>query len=448
MNETLFDRIVNWVERNPGLTMFWFILTLLVIFFGVPLLITQFSLWFTFDDSTGVMGDTIGGITSPLIGLVAAILTFFAFWIQFKANQQQRIDIRTERFESKFFEMLKLHKENLNELIVEGYEPAKKLVSNQSALSAIPPITTLSGEIIPKRIAGRQFFVDATAELQAIYEICKATLTFEEIPDTKDYLIKLSYRFFFHGIESSVVKRIDPSISDEITFVNNCKDRLAEAKGRFESSGGSNFIYDFPNSNIRIPLNFNYTPFAGHASRLSHYFRQLFLLVKYVVGKPDREINDPEKLDYLRMVRAQLSEHEQLMLYFNYLSGYGDAWENGTNEFFSKYRMIHNLPFDLTTFTVNPHKKFKEQIDRLLENGIHMFEHDEQGLPNPHLTEEPNSESFFGNILGQNYEEEQPVNQNGSIREVQDDMDTIEQDKLDEANFPHESRPAKDEDTK
>lgn len=344
MNDTLFDRIVNWVERNPRLTMFWFILTLLVIFFGVPLLITQCSLWFTFDDSTGVMGDTIGGITGPLIGLVAATLTFFAFWIQFKANQQQRIDIRTERFENKFFEMLKLHKENLNELVIEGYEPAKKLVSNQAALSIMPAVATLSGEIMPKKIAGRQFFVDATAELQAIFEICQATITLEEIPDTKDYLTKLSYRFFFHGIESPVIKSINPSVSDEITFINNCKDKLADARSKFESSGGSNFIYDYPNSNIRISLNFNYTPFAGHTSRLGHYFRQLFLLVKYVAGKPDRELNESEKLEYLRMVRAQLSEHEQLMLYFNYLSGYGYAWENGTNEFFSKYKMILYWP--------------------------------------------------------------------------------------------------------
>jgi hypothetical protein len=41
------------------------------------------------DSSTGVIGDTIGGITSPIIGLIGAILVYLSFQEQIKANAIQ-----------------------------------------------------------------------------------------------------------------------------------------------------------------------------------------------------------------------------------------------------------------------------------------------------------------------------------------------------------------------
>ena len=67
-------------------------------------------------DDNGQIGDIIGGTTSPIIAVIAAYLTFLAFWIQYKANKQQRQDIAVERFESRFYEMIHLHRENLSDL--------------------------------------------------------------------------------------------------------------------------------------------------------------------------------------------------------------------------------------------------------------------------------------------------------------------------------------------
>ena len=52
----------------------------------------------------------------PIIAIGAAFLTFLAFWMQYKANRQQRDDISLERFESNLYEMLHLHRENLFDL--------------------------------------------------------------------------------------------------------------------------------------------------------------------------------------------------------------------------------------------------------------------------------------------------------------------------------------------
>ncbi len=50
-----------------------------------------------------------------------------------------------------------------------------------------------------------------------------------------------------------------------------------------------------------------------------------------------------EKIKYLRVLRAQLSNHEPIMIFYNWLSGYGRHWEDDKNRFFTEYCMIHNL---------------------------------------------------------------------------------------------------------
>ena len=105
---------------------FWLFITifsiLIIIICLLPSLFTSlhcFKLDFT---GTGQIGDTIGGIMGPFIAIAAAILTFLAFWVQFKANEQQRQDIAKERFEGKFYELLRMHSQNVEGTKIEGLE--------------------------------------------------------------------------------------------------------------------------------------------------------------------------------------------------------------------------------------------------------------------------------------------------------------------------------------
>lgn len=65
--------------------------------FVVLLALTSKSLHKVFDfSSTGQIGDTIGGITTPFIGVSSAILTFLAFFMQFKANETHNIQFNEQ----------------------------------------------------------------------------------------------------------------------------------------------------------------------------------------------------------------------------------------------------------------------------------------------------------------------------------------------------------------
>lgn len=74
---------------------------------------------------TGQIGDTIGGTTAPFIAMAAAYLTFIAFWVQYKSNQNQREDIALERFNTNFYNLLNIHEEITNNLEFEYWYDGK-----------------------------------------------------------------------------------------------------------------------------------------------------------------------------------------------------------------------------------------------------------------------------------------------------------------------------------
>ena len=370
-----FDRIVYFIDRKQSLTIIVSIIFLLLTFFVIPILLTQFSGLIVFDNKTANIGNTITGITSPLLALLVAFLAFLAFWVQYKANQQQQIDLRKERFENKFFEMLKLHKENINEMTIEGYDIIENFqVPIFGGISGTKSITK-SKEKIQKFTSGRKIFVTTFNELKACYEICDAALIFEDnIPNKERYLIKMAYKFLYNGIGSDIVTEVDSSVLNDKEHVKRCKNFLKVASKEHENSNGEKNLYTFPGSNIVVKLYFKYKPFSGHRSRFGHYYRHLYQLVKFVVYQEADLFDYSQKREYLRILRAQLSDNEQLMLYFNYLSGFGEAWENEVNHFFSDYRIIHNMPINLVDFSIKPSEEFKRQIELIRTNGEEMFE--------------------------------------------------------------------------
>ena len=79
--------------------------------------------------NSGQIGDTVGGIMGPFIAIIVAFLTFMAFWVQYKANEQLRVTNEAqnkttaiEQFENNFFELIHLHKQNLDEISIANFK--------------------------------------------------------------------------------------------------------------------------------------------------------------------------------------------------------------------------------------------------------------------------------------------------------------------------------------
>jgi len=91
-------------------------------------------------------------------------------------------------------------------------------------------------------------------------------------------------------------------------------------------------------NSVRLEKKLTYVPFEGHLSRLGHYYRHLYQSIKYV----DQQNINIDKYEYVKTIRAQLSNHEQALLLLNSLSPIGNNWWK--HNFMLEYRMVQNIP--------------------------------------------------------------------------------------------------------
>jgi hypothetical protein len=289
-----------------------------------------------------------------VIALIGAFLTFLAFWVQVQSNKAQTlqfknqdIDTKIDRFENKFYELIRLHRNNVEEAKISGF--------NENKFEKRQVFSLMYGEL---RFL---FFVVKTK-----YVIFKeANKIQNEYSDEE--LLNLAYIFFYAGTHSD--KLIEVMIGDrfnKILYADIFQEliKLQDIIGNLSVPSNSNKpdpALEFPEIG-KATLSRSYSPFRGHQNFLGNYYRHLYQTVKFVVKQNDNIINKEQKIDYLRTLRAQLSDFEQIMLYYNASSKFGIDWIK--NLYFTDYKMIHNLPLPLADFGIKPEVKFEKEISK------------------------------------------------------------------------------------
>lgn len=72
------------------------------------------------------IGDSIGGITAPFVGMLAVLATFWAFWAQYEFNKRQYNFTVKEQFDHAFYEMLSIHENITDSLRLEVEDVAPR----------------------------------------------------------------------------------------------------------------------------------------------------------------------------------------------------------------------------------------------------------------------------------------------------------------------------------
>lgn len=304
---------------------FWIFIFLLFccfILFCIPDIYLEKYQTSTYMES-GQIGDIVGGTTNPIIAVLAALLTFLAFWMQYKANKQQRDDISLERFESRLYEMLHLHRENLFDLKC-GKDEGRLAVSN--FCYKLKFIYILVDKFISYfSIDDKKLFTDYCKK-NKYGEIEGKTIIAYNL-----FLYGTNFSFMYNNLskERRLYDKLAASINDFEAFAVRIKgdevyDEYCLKPLEFNISA---FIRKTTGDTYAHPGNIIFTPdslLCGYNDKLGVYFRQLFQIVKYIVLKEN--INEYDRYQYMRIVRSQLSDFEQILLYYNGLTEIGKAW--------------------------------------------------------------------------------------------------------------------------
>lgn len=365
--------------------------------------LTAPAYWSGFDVNDGHVATTISGLSTPFIAIGAALLTFLAFFVQYKANLEQREfntrqreDIAIERFETMFFEMMRFHRENLQNINSRDRTERQDLfitmfyelrfvynvaINLDEANNKYNKPTLNKSEIF--NIAYIAFFNGANPDT-----VHSLKMLFEKNKHQGDFFnelihllirIRNEYRLLLRK-ESFPFPEMDHLQEMELYSIENGE--LVEHKG--------SLVYAFTRSNDNfsvLTINSKESaqkivfwlfkdPFTGHTNELGHYFRHLFQTVQYLdneifgptvklYSKKRNVIQDdkPQMLqklpllqyNYLRMLRAQLSDFESLLLYYHSYSCYGNEWrDKEKGNLLEKFNLLKKIRLTSADFYIHP----------------------------------------------------------------------------------------------
>lgn len=339
----------------------WFgILVLIICLF--PFIFTRSAIFSSVEFiGKGEIGDTIGGIMGPFIAIAAALLTFFAFWVQYKANEQQKGDLAIERFENKFYKMLDIHIQNSNNIEINSIKGKNAFEELFGEFEFIHYMVSYTYKSLIEN--NNQWSAPDTTNIIAEFE--------GDIELKKQYLTKLSYGLFFYGNNYEIIDTEKPGYTDICIKI---KKHLKYSSVVDSSLKYSELLYlkkiDYKQLKT---MNIPYLPMLGHNGLLGHYYRNLFHIVKYISSINDRLISEEQKYDYAKLLRAQLSDCEQMLLFYNSISDMGKDWNTPNTlspnmpqhkmGYIARYLLIKNIPFNIPMFGTLPQVKYEKEIN-------------------------------------------------------------------------------------
>lgn len=233
-------------------------------------------------EKVGVIGDWFGGTTAPLIGLAGFIMIVAAY-----LAQQEELKLTRESLDAQR-EELELTREEMKLTRLE-FEEQNATLARQRFENTFFQLLSLHHTIVKeiqyqgkKVYRGREYFYHAYTAYNQLY----------------------SYEADDMGIVSS--EPFNPQTD---------VDCLVKAYKEF---------------------------YSDHQDNVGHYFRNLYHIVKLINNTVG--LSEPEKRNYVSIVRAQLSTYEMVMLFYNATVGHG-YWK--FRQLIIDYEFLQNMNKDI-----------------------------------------------------------------------------------------------------
>ncbi len=362
----------------------------------------------------GAIGDYFNGMLGPFIAMTGVITTFAAFYVQYKANQEQRealknqqdelekqqeflssqLEIsrnandlqksandqqakaiesqnaelllqkqqlkaqidqqRIDQFEKRFFEMLKIHRENASKM-----QFIRKRYGQAGGIGTV-------GWGNYRAYSHHEVIEAINIEFEAVFRFIQLLMD-ENFVSKQDAFVTASWAY---GLLFTGGLGMPPSWkllheTDELKARN-----LKDIEAAIQVFVNREYGYGVLSTDIerRILGVFDQVSGAaqslqmlqGYIRQLSSYFRLLFQMVDQLETFEADGFTDDDRKRYAKLLRAQFTDEDQLLFYYNSLWSVGDVWwERG---FISKYKLIKQVPIARIPIEISPVKRLSKHL--------------------------------------------------------------------------------------
>lgn len=337
-------KVITTFEKYRNLSIFMLCLLIFgaiaipIIHLAYPSFIPSLTL-----EDLGKIADYFGGVIGTLIAAIVAIYAIRTYKSERKYQKEAEVSARLSA-------MLELHKQNVNEIEVTYYHTATK------------------------KYRGRGSFEVFYKELEEIYNIVEEAIkssvnlqsdkyqNWVSLTRQRKLAHAISYGYFFYDVGSYLITyEVGTPLFDLGEEVRKkAQEKIPEKMQNLQR----------------------------HVI-LGHYFRHLFNMVNFI-DKSDFTDKYDKKEFYVKLIRSQLSDYEQILLYYNSLSTLGYDWNLPLGEkkikdmsLIGKYRLLKNCPLYIEYFGIHPTKiyQIEDQAWKNERNEL-FFETDPQGQKN------------------------------------------------------------------
>lgn len=295
----------------------------------MPALLTRpnFCSWFDFSE-TGQIGDTIAGITAPIIGLISIYLLVRTLNEQLAFNKLQADLQKDEQFRSTLFQLMKDQREIADSLSVSYHS----LEKNPTKVANVT-------------LEGYKFFKAARNELSAIFLSMESTYVCEYDPDIVSQWMENTYNSLYAGI--FLPKEMEEENKKNINAVKE-KALSAYTIDKYGITKEQHQAYQQMHRDEK--MKFVYNLFFSKHENCGVYFRHLYHILDFIDRTKEQELStlsaddltkrneiETRFYNYAQFVQAQMSSLELLLLYYNIFTF------PKTMELVIKYNIVENL---------------------------------------------------------------------------------------------------------
>jgi len=232
-------------------------------------------------------GGFIGGLIGTILSISSVFLLIYTILHQNRETQKTAL-------ETNFFRMIDYHNQNVNQLKIPHLELTKKDDISE----------------------GRRAFVQFKIQIHRLFKIVREIDKVKQYQLTEEQIADITYIVFYYGIDGSWVNFIEAKLE---------RYKHKELAKEIQSSINSN-----PTLKIGRP----------NQTNLSAYFRNMYNAIKLV--SDSKFLTETEKKDLIKIYRAQLSNPELYVLFFNILSRFGRKWKE--RKYITTYELLKNIP--------------------------------------------------------------------------------------------------------